>query len=262
MKYFKIFIATVALGSLTQISSAQILKPGEIAKEAGTSEVNNTETSTIDNGVSKASSAIKGLFKKKKAAPAPAATTNAPQALPPPTSAASAGLGTGTQQGPISAYNNYDFVPGDKIIFEDSFADDDNGEFPAHWNLGAGQGVINTIAGRKALLLTDGNYAHVSPRIKSASYLGDPSTLEFDTYSNGGYPPKIYLYNTTANATAASGNFGVITIGNNDAQAANETGVELSGTYPAALSGENFVNKWHHVAIAFKKNQVKVYVDQ
>ncbi|MEO6632249.1 MAG: hypothetical protein ABIN13_11020, partial [Mucilaginibacter sp.] len=225
MKYFKILIATIALGSLTQLSSAQILKPGEIAKEAGTSEVNNTETSAIDNGVSKASSAIKGLFKKKKKAdPAPAATTNAPQALPPPTQPVQNNQsmqGTGSQQGPISAYNNYDFVPGDKIIFEDSFTDDDNGEFPSHWNLGAGQGVINTIAGRKALLLTDGNYAHVSPRIKSASYLGDPSTLEFDTYSNGGYPPKIYLYNTTANATAASGNFGVITIGNNDAQAAN-----------------------------------------
>ncbi|WP_295794787.1 OmpA family protein [Mucilaginibacter sp.] len=265
MKNFKILIATIALGSVTQLSSAQILKPGEVAKEAGTSEVNNTETSAIDNGVSKASSAIKGLFKKKKTTPAPTAATNAPQALPPPTQAVQNNQpmqGTGSQQGPISAYNNYDFVPGDKIIFEDSFTDDDNGEFPAHWNLGAGQGVINTIAGRKALLLTDGNYAHVSPRIKSASYLGDPSTIEFDTYSNGGYPPKIYLYNTTANATAASGNFGVITIGNNDAQAANETGVELSGNYPAALGGENFVNKWHHVAIAFKKNQVKVYVDQ
>jgi len=263
MKNFKILIAVVALGSLTQVVNAQILKPGEVAKEAGTSEVNSTERSTINNGVDQAAGAIKGLFKKKKKAdPAPAPTTNTPAALPPPTSATPAGLGTGTQQGPITAYNNYDFVPGDKIIFEDSFTDDDNGEFPSHWNLGAGQGVINTIAGRKALLLTDGNYAHVSPRIKSASYLGDPSTIEFDTYSNGGYPPKIYLYNTTANATAASGNFGVITIGNNDAQAANETGVELSGNYPAALGGENFVNKWHHVAIAFKKNQVKVYVDQ
>ncbi|MEO6978129.1 MAG: hypothetical protein ABI113_07095, partial [Mucilaginibacter sp.] len=161
MKYFKILIATIALGSLTQLSNAQILKPGEIAKEAGTSEVNNTETSAIDNGVSKASSAIKGLFKKKKKAdPAPAATTNAPQALPPPTQPVQNNQsmqGTGSQQGPISAYNNYDFVPGDKIIFEDSFTDDDNGEFPAHWNLGAGQGVINTIAGRKELLLTDGN---------------------------------------------------------------------------------------------------------
>jgi hypothetical protein len=44
MKYFKILLATVALGTLTQFSNAQILKPGEVAKEAGTSEVNNTES--------------------------------------------------------------------------------------------------------------------------------------------------------------------------------------------------------------------------
>lgn len=266
MKYFKILITTIALGSLTQLGNAQILKPGEVAKNAGTSEVNSTETSTINSGVDKAAGAIKGLFKKKpKAAPAAQAPANAPAALPPPTQPVqnNQSMQNGTQQqGPISAYNNYDFIPGDKIIFVDDFADDANGEFAAHWNLGAGQGVVNTIAGKKALLLTDGNYAHVSPLIKSPSYLGDPSTMEFDLYPDGGYLPKIYLYNTTANAKAASGNFGVITIENNDVQAANETGVELTGTYPAALGGDNFANKWHHIAIAFKKNQVKVYVDQ
>jgi outer membrane protein OmpA-like peptidoglycan-associated protein len=28
------------------------------------------------------------------------------------------------------------------------------------------------------------------------------------------------------------------------------------------MGGENFLNKWHHVAIAYKNNQIKVYVDQ
>ncbi|MDP9081721.1 MAG: OmpA family protein [Bacteroidota bacterium] len=263
MKYFKILLATIALGALSQVGHAQILKPGEVAKEAGTSEVNSTESSTIDNGVSQAAGAIKGLFKKKKkAAPAPAAAPAAASVgLPPPTSSAQPGMGGGTQQGPISAYNNYDFVPGDKVIFDDDLLDDQNGEFPAHWNLGAGQAVVNSIGGKKALLLTDGNYAHVSPRIKSPSYLTDPSTIEFDTYSNGGYPPKMYLYNTNADATAASGNFACITIENSDAQVA-ATGVDLTGNYPAAIAGENFVNKWHHIAIAFKKNQLKIYVDQ
>jgi len=59
--------------------------------------------------------------------------------------------------------------------------------------------VVNTIAGRPAFLLTDGNYAHVSPLIKSPSYLGDAFTIEFDDYSSGGYHPN-YI-STTATPT-------------------------------------------------------------
>ena len=34
------------------------------------------------------------------------------------------------------------------------------------------------------------------------------------------------------------------------------------GNYPADMIGENFLNKWHHIAIANKDKQIKVYVDQ
>lgn len=261
MKYFKILIAAIAMGFLTQPGSAQVLKPGEVAKEAGTSEVNSTETSTINSGVDKAAGAIKGLFKKKKKADAaPAVIANAPAALPPPTQA---GPGMGTQQGPISAYNNYDFVPGDQIVFNDDFMDDQNGEFPAHWNLGNGQAVINTIAGRQAFLLTDGNYAHVSPLIKSPSYLGDAFTIEFDDYSSGGYHPKLYFYNSNANATAASNDQANVSLGTDVIGIANKaTGLDLQGKIPPDILGEKYLNKWHHIAIAYRNNQIKVYVDQ
>src|SRR5664279_3326692 len=33
----------------------------------------------------------------------------------------------------LKAYSNYDFVPGDTVLFEDHFTDDQDGEFPAHW---------------------------------------------------------------------------------------------------------------------------------
>ncbi len=45
----------------------------------------------------------------------------------------------------LKTYNNYDFVPGDKILFEDNFSDDQDGEFPAKWNLESGQGVLNKL---------------------------------------------------------------------------------------------------------------------
>ncbi|WP_428330564.1 OmpA family protein [Mucilaginibacter sp.] len=259
MKPLKILITVMVLGCLVAPGYAQILKPGEVAKDAGTSQVNSTETSTIDNGVNKAAGAIKGLFKKKKAAPA-ATTQPAGPAQNAPAMQPQTGMAP-QQSGQISAYNNYDFVPGDQIVFDDSFADDQNGEFPAHWNLGKGQAVVNTIGGRTAFLLTDGNYAGVSPLIKSASYLGDTFTIEFDDYCNGGYLPKLYFYSTTAEARTASNELGDVSLGT-DAVGVKTAEIDLSGNLPAAINGENYLNKWHHIAIAFKNNQLKVYVDQ
>jgi len=71
-------------------------------------------------------------------------------------------------------------VPGEKILFEDDFQSDQDGEFPAHWKLLSGQGVVNKINGEPAFVLTEGNYAKVAPRIKAESYLKDAFTVEFD----------------------------------------------------------------------------------
>jgi hypothetical protein len=93
----------------------------------------------------------------------------------------------------IKAYSNYDFVPGDTILFEDNFSDDQDGEFPAHWKLQAGQGVINKMNGAAALVLTEGNFVRVSPRMKKEkNYIPANFTIEFDFYANGGYfPPNV-----------------------------------------------------------------------
>ncbi|GAA3988897.1 OmpA family protein [Mucilaginibacter dorajii] len=164
----------------------------------------------------------------------------------------------------FKAFNNYDFMPGDKILFEDHFEDDQNGEFPAHWNLGAGQAVVNNTGDIKSLLLTDGNFAHVSPLIKSPSYLGEAFTIEYDSYFNGGYGPHIYFYGSNADATAAHNDLGNINMApGSGIEFSSETSkVDLTGKAPESLSGDNAINKWHHIAIAYKKNQLKVYVDQ
>ena len=82
----------------------------------------------------------------------------------------------------VKAYQNYDFRAGDKIIFEDNFATDQDGEFPAHWDLLNGQGVVNKVTGIPAFLLTDGNYGRIKPYMKTDSYLTDNFSIEFDYY--------------------------------------------------------------------------------
>ncbi|HUV01467.1 MAG TPA: OmpA family protein, partial [Bacteroidales bacterium] len=50
----------------------------------------------------------------------------------------------GTSQTQVSlTWNKYDFVPGDKIIFEDNQEGEQNGEFPSRWDLAGGGGVEN-----------------------------------------------------------------------------------------------------------------------
>lgn len=149
-------------------------------------------------------------------------------------------------------YQNYDFVPGDTIVFEDDFRSDPDGDFPAHWKLLSGQGVVNKVEGQPALALTDGNYAKVAPRMKTETYLADPFTFEFDFYSKAGGYEKANVFLNPGDEEAT------LTVG---ADVSIE-GVKnpLSASYPGGQ--EAFVNKWHHIAIAYKGGQMKVYADE
>ena len=184
--------------------------------------------------------------------PAPAAQPSSPEAASAPAQY--------TQDTPpvsIAAYQNYDFVPGEVTIFADDFTTTQDGEFPDHWELKAGQAVVNRVSGWEALLLTDGNSALVKPRMKVANYLPTQWTLEFDTYANpAAYPPKLFFYDGDIE--------GQLTINYSEAGFVcnNTEGVDLLGSYPAALGGDPYKGQWHHIAIAVRGKQLKLYVDQ
>ena len=160
----------------------------------------------------------------------------------------------------FKTYNNYDFVPGDTVVFEDHFIDDQNGEFPAHWNLGAGQAVMNSVGGVNSLLLTQGNFAHVSPLIKAPVYFSGAFTIEFDRYFNGSYGPHIYFYANSKDAKNASNDLVNVALDNEASVKTAE--LDLKAPFPPEILGETHYKEWHHIAIAYKKNQLKIYVDQ
>lgn len=151
-----------------------------------------------------------------------------------------------------SAYQNYDFKPGENILFEDQFTEDQDGEFASHWDLVNGQAVVNKIEGQSAFLLTDGNYAIVSPRLTTQSYLSEPFTMEFDYYqaNSGQYPPLVRF--SDAENHEHDLHFGI------------EVG---TSAFPNDLSGsvvgspEEYYGKWHHAAAIFQNGQMKAYVD-
>ena len=159
-----------------------------------------------------------------------------------------------TNSAAVKAYQNYDFTPGDTILFADDFTAATDGEFPDRWELASGQGVVNNAHGFASFLLTDGNYVRVSPNIKKKNYLGDQSTIEFEMFPQpGAYGLTVFLKSEGDEAIL---NFtpSVVEFKSPD--------VNLSANPPAAIADDNFNNKWHHIAIAYKAPQMKVYVDQ
>ena len=153
----------------------------------------------------------------------------------------------------FKAYQNYDFVAGEKVLFEDDFRADTDGEFPAHWKLVSGQGVVNKFNGEPVFALTDGNYAVVEPRMKVKSYLTDPFTIEFDFFPKAGGFEKLIVFLKNADDEERRVGFGYDVW----TEALEH---DLTASYPG--SSEDFKDKWHHVAMIFKNKQVKCYEDQ
>jgi OOP family OmpA-OmpF porin len=168
-----------------------------------------------------------------------------------------------------TSYNNYDFVPGDTVIFSDNFTDDKAGKSPSRWKLAGGKGSVDNMAGLKVFAFTNTTgHGRMSPKMEGNAHLSDAFTLEFDNYSKGSGMPWVYLYKSAADANAASNNLRLTGIGSPNGgtdeieyknPAAN---INLTSNFPDEIRGENYLNKWHHIAIAYKKNEVKVYVDQ
>ena len=193
------------------------------------------------------------------AAPPPGAALDASanQAGPAaPASGATPSAAPAADSAAITAYQNYDFTPGDTILFADDFSTTQEGEFPDRWNLVSGQGVMNTTKGFPSFLLTDGNYVRVSPRVTNKSYLGDQFTVELDMLM----VPNAYGLNIFFET--GSGDEAILNITANDVDWKGADDYSLSANLPSAIKGDSFTNQWHHIAVAVNKTQMKVYVDQ
>jgi outer membrane protein OmpA-like peptidoglycan-associated protein len=87
----------------------------------------------------------------------------------------------------FQAYSKFDFVPGEKIIAFEDFAQDAIGDFPAKWNTNA-SGEIVTIAGKPGRWLKLAGSGFFVPEFINA--LPDDFTLEFDVLT----PPTFAGY--------------------------------------------------------------------
>lgn len=160
----------------------------------------------------------------------------------------------------IKTYQNYDFVADQKIIFEDNFKDDKDGEFASHWDITNGQAVLNKMGDDLVMKITDGNYGTVLPLMKQKNYLPKEFTLEYDYYQiTGAYGLSVWFQNID--------NAECLTVKANRSESSVSYFVDdeqrtLVGSTPEKLVGDSFENKWHHVAFIFKNGMMKLYIDQ
>jgi hypothetical protein len=140
-------------------------------------------------------------------------------------------------------YSRYDFIPGDKVIFQDDFSDTDVGEFPRKWHL---KGPINTgynnavevvdFQGKRMLRVQpavgdDGqNQATQYIRLNVKGDLPEKFTIEFDAYFikplGGGYHTFYNLYLLNSNSPEPGKAFpteGAFFFSGNDAVSKNTT---------------------------------------
>lgn len=156
------------------VASAQIT-PKKIIERKVNDRVNRTIAQKTDE-------ALDTLLTEKKTPP----KTNEPKTVPATVKTDTVVKPIITDQPPLQSYSQYDFVPGDSLLFFEDYSQDALGDFPALWTTNK-TGEVNTlnIAPGKWLNLnaTEGNWWYLKP-------LGLPRNFifEFDVVPKKGAP--------------------------------------------------------------------------
>ena len=165
----------------------------------------------------------------------------------------------------ISDYKNYDFVPGDKIIFEPDMRNEADAELPARFKLLKGNAEIQSDAGEKILHLDEGAATYISPLMTSQSYLPEQYSVEFDMqYENPDDYMRFTNYFDVNFLKADQKDFETPLY---QLRFTSASGLEWAGTGHIRLSASmakafSTGNNWHHISIYVNKNIGKVYLDQ
>lgn len=163
-------------------------------ERTGTRGVNEGADAVYDGAKSAAKNRNSADSNSGNSAPSSAAN-NAAAPAPGSANAASTSNDDGTGSGGAipneAAYNKFDFVPGDKVIFFDDFSDTDVGEFPRKWTLkgprgGGDPAEVVKYAGQN--YLSTSGYTWLYLRLNQKGDMPEKFTIECDVIfvDNGG----------------------------------------------------------------------------
>lgn len=217
---------------------------------------NDKTDKAVRKGFDELEKGIKGIFTKEDSTAAAQQQGADPGAAQ--NQAGAAGNTAGTTGGKTTAealtlnWAKYDFVPGDKIIFEDNLIGEENGEFPSRWDLVEGT-VENAQFGGENVIMFRGGASTIVPYLENPDidYLPDIFTVEFDAF----IPREsfsVFLYDRK-NQSGPSGISYIDIWGDR---------MELRPASSVLPGGENINNQWAHIAIAYTSGKMKAYINE
>ena len=163
----------------------------------------------------------------------------------------------------LKIWSKYDFVAGDKVIFQDDLMGEENGEFPSRWDLINGSAEIAKLGNENVIYFTNSK-SIIQPLMHKKNFLPDVFTIEFDIYFDELAPNRsnnyvVRFYEGVAGWVKKDGKriFPVEIRW-------NEIKMEKFGGKTADFNDEkkNWNGKWKHVAISFNQRSLKVYLDK
>ncbi len=163
----------------------------------------------------------------------------------------------------LKLWSKYDFVAGDKIIFEDNLAGEENGEFPSRWDLLSGSAEVASLDGENVIHFSNNN-SIIFPLMDKKDFLPDVFTIEFDVFFEDGGEKfsdiyKIRFFEGTGNSARINGkSVAPIIISWNDIKMGQFGGKTKS----YVDEKKNWKPKWKHIAISFNKRSLKLYMNE
>ncbi len=156
---------------------------------------------------------------------------------------------------PQLKWSKYDFVPGDRVIFEDNLEGEENGEFPSRWDLVTGNVEIAEFGGENVIMFRAGAPSIV-PYFKEVKedYLPDVFTVEFDLYcSSSNF--VLYLYDRKNQKHGSPTGYTDLEI--------NYYHMDFATSNSDYPDKKNLAERrWMHVSVAYTNGKLKAYMDE
>ena len=212
---------------------------------------------TVDKGLDKAEG--------KNTSASEANGTNAQQAAQPAT---------------LTSYSKYDFVPGQKMLYAEDFAEEAVGELPLGWN-SSGSGEVTTLdkyPGRWLRLHKSAAYLTANTKTFGTDY-----TVEFDLIlqlKNNGWMYPVMNFNLLASRDQAPADnsmlkeyqqFAAVTgslhpAENNDSRAILQSYIENRSWFKSDVAAIGALQSWYgqpvHVAIQVQKQRYRCWINE
>ncbi|MDX2415360.1 MAG: OmpA family protein, partial [Bacteroidales bacterium] len=258
MKYSTILGLIVAVLFLSAPDASAQIKIN--LKEKINKEANRRANRKADKGVQKSfdglEKGVKGLFTKEDSAAAAQQQAVKQAEAQGQATGANKASGVAVAKNPDKAlalnWSKYDFVPGDKIIFEDNLMFEENGEFPSRWDLHQGT-IENAAFGGDNVIMFRSAQSRIVPYLKNPTidYLPEIFTIEFDLFLYGG--GLRVSFSDLKNQRPPHGQKD-LNIGGQD--------MYLPPAQSDLPNGGSIKNRWAHISIAYTNGKMKAYIDE